>query len=126
MREKLKCQFAVVDASQIKSWETLLSNSIMNSTDKVFTEGLDMEKKFQELEELQNYLYNICPTTYQNSYVLGDKQSLSGIVQDRLHQEYQPDQALEQAPEQEQEHEHCHQHYHPQKKNHCQPDQVLV
>ena len=31
MREKLKCQFAVVDASQIKSWETLLSNSIMNS-----------------------------------------------------------------------------------------------
>ena len=91
MREKLKCQFAVVDASQIKSWETLLSNGIMNSTDKVFTEGLDMEKKFQELEELQNYLYNICPTQYQEEYVLGKRQSLAGIVQERLHQEYYED-----------------------------------
>ena len=70
MREKLKCQFAVVDASQIKSWETLLSNGIMNSTDKVFTEGLDMEKKFQELEELQNYLYNIAQLSTKKSMSL--------------------------------------------------------
>ena len=91
MREKLKGKFAVVDASQIKAWETLLSNGIMNSNDKVFAEGLDMEKKFQELEELQNYLYNICPTQYQETYPLGDKQSLAGIVQDRLHQEYYED-----------------------------------
>ena len=31
MREKLKGKFAVVDASQIKAWETLLSNGIMNA-----------------------------------------------------------------------------------------------
>ena len=69
----------------------MLSNGIMNSNDKVFAEGLDMEKKFQELEELQNYLYNICPTQYQETYPLGDKQSLAAIVQDRLHQEYYED-----------------------------------
>jgi hypothetical protein len=91
IREKLKNKFAVVDASQIKAWEALLRNSIRNSTDKVFTEGLDMEKQFRDLEKLQNYLYNICPTQYQESYVLGTKQALAEIVQERLHQEYYED-----------------------------------
>jgi hypothetical protein len=91
MREKVKSKLAVVDASQIKAWETLLSNGIMNSNDKVFTEGLDMEKKFQDLEELQNYLYDICPTQAQKDYVLGTKEALAEIVKDRLHQEYYED-----------------------------------
>ena len=52
----------------------------MNSTDKVFTEGLDMQKKFRDLEELQNYPYNICPTQYEESYILDTKQVLAEIV----------------------------------------------
>jgi len=64
IRKKLKSKFTIIDASQIKAWEALLRNGIMNSTDKVFTEGLDTEKKSRDLEELQNYLYNICPTQY--------------------------------------------------------------
>jgi DNA primase len=64
IRKKLKSKFTVIDTSQIKAWEALLRNGIMNSTDKVFTECLDTEKKFRDLEELQNYLYNICPTQY--------------------------------------------------------------
>ena len=55
IRKKLKSKFTVIDASQIKAWEALLRNGIMNSTDKVFTECLDTEKKFRDLEELQNY-----------------------------------------------------------------------
>ena len=69
----------------------MLSNGSINSTDKVFAEGLDIEKKFQDLVELQNYLYNICPTQYQADYVLGQQQALAGIVQDRLNQEYYED-----------------------------------
>ena len=64
----------------------------MNSTDKVFTEGLDMQNKFRDLGELQNYPYNILPTTqYEESYILDTKQVLAEIVQDRLYQEYYGD-----------------------------------
>ena len=64
----------------------------MNSTDKVFTEGFHTQKKkFRDLEELQNYLYNICPTQYEESYILDTKQVLAEIVQDRLYQEYYGD-----------------------------------
>ena len=63
----------------------------MNSADKVFTEGLDIQKKFPDLEELQNYRHNICPPQYEESYILDTKQVLAEVVQDRLHQEYYGD-----------------------------------
>ena len=63
----------------------------MHSTDKVFTEGLDTQKKSRDLEELQNYLYTICPTQYEESYILDTNQVLAEIVQDRLYQEYYGD-----------------------------------
>jgi hypothetical protein len=91
IRKKLKNKFAVVDASQIKAWEALLMNGIMNSTDKVFTEGLDTENKFRDLEELQNYLYSICPNAILIILRPWHEQALAEIVQERLHQEHYED-----------------------------------
>jgi hypothetical protein len=84
MREKPKNKFVVDDATHIKAWETLLRNGIMISTDNAFPGGLDMEDKFHGLEELQNYLYDICPTQAQEDYVLGTKEALAEITGERF------------------------------------------